>query len=53
VIKRDYKLLDEILPNRIKSAEEWLSKQENLWERVQPENLKPVMKGGEESVGVF
>jgi hypothetical protein len=48
VIQRDYALLDEIHPNRIKSVEEWLRREDklgrelgkgSLWERVQPENL--------------
>jgi NmrA-like family len=47
VIKRDYALLDEIHPNRIKSVEEWLRREDqagqalgkgSLWDRVQPEN---------------
>jgi uncharacterized protein YbjT (DUF2867 family) len=53
ILKRDYKLLDEIHPNRIKSAEEWFRRDERigreigkggLWERVQKENLKPILK---------
>jgi hypothetical protein len=48
VIKRDYALLDEIHPNRIKTVEQWLVRQEELgrergtgglWERLQPENF--------------
>lgn len=48
IIKREYPLLDEIHPNRIKSVEEWLRREDELgraqgkgglWERVQPENL--------------
>lgn len=48
VIRRDYALLDEIHPSRIKSVEEWLRREDRsgrergqggLWERVQPENL--------------
>ncbi|MEW6438679.1 MAG: NmrA family NAD(P)-binding protein [Pseudomonadota bacterium] len=48
VIQRDYALLDEIHPNRIKSVEEWLRREDqlgrklgkgSLWERVQPENM--------------
>jgi hypothetical protein len=48
VIQRDYALLDEIHPNRIKSVEEWLRREDqlgrqrgegSLWERVQPERL--------------
>ena len=43
VVRRDYKLLDQIFPGRIKSAEEWFRKEEerlgkgSLWDRVQPE----------------
>jgi hypothetical protein len=57
VIKRDYKLLDEIHPTRIRSAEEWLRKEEErgmklglggLWDRVQQANLKPVLKIAED-----
>ncbi|KAI0131835.1 hypothetical protein BJ170DRAFT_679736 [Xylariales sp. AK1849] len=53
VIRRDYELLDKIHPHRIKSVEEWLrleeakgiqSGQGSLWERVQTENLKPILK---------
>jgi hypothetical protein len=48
IIDREYPLLDEIHPNRIKSVEEWLRREDelgraqgrgSLWERVQPENL--------------
>ncbi|WP_405816407.1 hypothetical protein OG241_17635 [Streptomyces sp. NBC_01390] len=47
IITRDYALLDEIHPDRIKSAEEWFRREDqagresgkgSLWERVQPEN---------------
>jgi hypothetical protein len=47
IVKRDYSLLDEIHPNRIKSAEQWFRREDqlgrnlgrgSLWERVQPEN---------------
>jgi hypothetical protein len=47
VIRRDYALLDEIHPNRIKTIEDWLRREDqlgrelgkgSLWERVQPEN---------------
>ncbi|PSN72082.1 NAD(P)-binding protein [Corynespora cassiicola Philippines] len=57
VVRRDYKLLDEILPNRIKSAEEWFRREEEkskrlglngLWDRVQPENLRPALKLAED-----
>ena len=60
VIQRDYALLDEIHPNRIRSVEEWLSREDqlgrklgkgSLWERVQPENqrkLPPLLKLSED-----
>ncbi|WP_144111779.1 NmrA family NAD(P)-binding protein [Paraburkholderia sp. BCC1886] len=56
VIKRDYALLDEIHPNRIKTVEQWFRLEDewgrsqgkgSLWERVQPENLSkspPLLK---------
>lgn len=56
-INRNYALLDEIHPNRIRSAEEWFSREDelgrasgkgSLWERVQPENWRsdsPILKG--------
>lgn len=55
VIKRDFKLLDEIFPDRIKSAEEWFRREEqrskelglpSLLERAT--NLKPVLKVAED-----
>lgn len=57
VIKRDYKLLDEIHPQRIKTAEEWFRREDKkgreegkggLWDRVQQKNLKPVLKLAED-----
>ena len=60
LVQRDYTLLDEIHPNRIKSVEEWLKREDqlgrelgkgSLWERVQPENLystPPVLKMAED-----
>jgi hypothetical protein len=57
VVQRDYKLLDEIHPNRIKSAEEWFRIEDkkgreagkgSLWERVQANNLKPILKLAED-----
>ncbi|KAF1912202.1 NmrA family protein [Ampelomyces quisqualis] len=56
-IRRDYALLDEIYPGRIKSAEEWFRKEEErgirqglggLWERIQEGNLKPAIKAFED-----
>jgi hypothetical protein len=56
-ITRDYDLLDEIHPNRIKTAEEWFRREDklgtdlgkgSLWDRVQPENWSleaSVLKG--------
>jgi len=49
VIKRDYQLLDAIHPNRLKSAEQWMRRHEelarlngssSLWDKLQPEALK-------------
>jgi hypothetical protein len=57
IVKRDFALLDEIHPNRIKSAEQWFSREDqrgreqglgSLWERVQPQNRKPILKVGED-----
>jgi len=48
IIKRNYALLDEIHPNRIRSVEQWLRREDQLereagrgglWTKVQPENL--------------
>ncbi|KAI1140952.1 NAD(P)-binding protein [Hypoxylon sp. FL0543] len=53
VVKRDYKFLDSIHPNRIKSAEEFFRREEekgtkkglgSLWERVQPERITHILK---------
>lgn len=57
VIKRDYGLLDQIHPKRIKTAEEWFRAEEEkgkregkggLWDRIQKGNLKPILKTGED-----
>jgi hypothetical protein len=59
IIERDYALLDEIHPNRIRTVEQWLRRQEQLaaetggpglWEQVQPENLQKhsILKIGED-----
>ncbi len=57
VIRRDYRLLDEIHPGRIRSAEQWLSEENkkgiekglgSLWERIQPENQKAILKVSED-----
>jgi NmrA-like family len=57
IVERDYALLDEIHPNRIKSAEEWFRREEklgqqrgqgSLWERVQPANQTSILKFGED-----
>ncbi|EED14307.1 conserved hypothetical protein [Talaromyces stipitatus ATCC 10500] len=57
VVKRDYELLDEIYPDRIKSAEEWFRREDQrgrelglggLWERVQKDSIKPVLKIAED-----
>jgi hypothetical protein len=49
IIRRNYELLDEIHPNRIRSAEEWFRKEAekgDLWERVN--NMVPVLKWSED-----
>ncbi|KUL85342.1 hypothetical protein ZTR_07048 [Talaromyces verruculosus] len=57
VVRRDYALLDEIFPGRIRSAEEWFRREDQrgrdkglggLWERVQANNLKPALKIAED-----
>ncbi|KAF4637377.1 hypothetical protein G7Y89_g704 [Cudoniella acicularis] len=57
VLKRDYKLLDEIHPERVNSAEQWLRLEDQkgreqgkggLWERVQVENMTPILKISED-----
>lgn len=59
VVRRDYSLLDEIFPERIRSAEEWLRREDlrgrekglgGLWERVQANNLKPILKISEDGM---
>ncbi|KAL6821870.1 hypothetical protein J3E69DRAFT_356996 [Trichoderma sp. SZMC 28015] len=53
----DYTLLDEIYPGRVKNAEDWFLQQDKilqssgkggLWDRVQPENIWPVLKRSED-----
>jgi hypothetical protein len=49
VVRRNYDLLDEIHPNRIRSAEEWFRKEAekgDLWERVN--NMVPILKWSED-----
>ncbi|WP_334016608.1 hypothetical protein [Burkholderia gladioli] len=60
IVKRNYALLDEIHPRRIRTVEQWLRREDQLgralgngglWERVQPENLlrsPPVLKLSED-----
>ncbi|CAM2155867.1 NmrA family protein [Pararobbsia alpina] len=60
VVQRDYALLDEIHPNRIRTVEEWLRREDDLgraqgkgslWERVQPEKMytaPPLLKVSED-----
>jgi len=58
IIQRDYTLLDEIHPGRIRSVEQWLRQEQEagsekggLWERLQPENMRnlpPVLKLSED-----
>jgi hypothetical protein len=59
-VKRDYALLDEIHPHRIRTAEEWFRRddqrgrdlgQGSLWDRKQPENWaneRPILKGAQD-----
>ncbi|SPJ77049.1 related to nitrogen metabolic regulation protein nmr [Fusarium torulosum] len=57
VIRRDYQLLDEIHPKRIKTAEEFFRREEekrrslglsSLYEDIESGNLKPILKLGED-----
>jgi uncharacterized protein YbjT (DUF2867 family) len=57
IIKRDYALLDEIHPGRIRSVEQWLRREDalgkgdgrgGLWDRIQPENQRSILKIGED-----
>lgn len=57
VLDRDFKLLDEIHPTRIRSAEEFFRREDakgrargqgGLWDRIQKDNLKPILKIGED-----
>lgn len=60
IVTRDYALLDEIHPNRIRSVEQWLRREDqlgrelgkgSLWERLQPRNLylaPPLLKLAED-----
>jgi len=57
VIQRDYELLDRIHPQRVRSVEDWLKREDErgralgkggLWERIQPENITPILKLSED-----
>ncbi len=59
IISRDYALLDEIHPGRIRSVEQWLRRQDEaeraagrggLFDKLQPENLRKhvILKIGED-----
>jgi hypothetical protein len=57
VVRRDYALLDEIFPGRIRTAEQWFRREDQrgrdqglrgLWERVQASNLRPILKIAED-----
>ncbi|RDL38719.1 NAD(P)-binding protein [Venustampulla echinocandica] len=58
LLKKDYKKMDEIHPNRIKSAEEWFRMEDkkgreegkgSLWERIQAQSWIPILKDHEDS----
>ncbi|KAH8690726.1 hypothetical protein BGW36DRAFT_389228 [Talaromyces proteolyticus] len=58
VIQRDYKLMDKIHPQRIKTAEEWFRREDekerkagqgSLWDRVQNGRRRYVLKDHEDS----
>ena len=57
VVQRNYAILDDIHPERIKTAEDWFRIEEEkgkkegkggLWDRIQKENLKPILKIAED-----
>ncbi|KAK4550363.1 hypothetical protein LTR36_003330 [Oleoguttula mirabilis] len=48
LIKRDYAFLDEIVPDRIKSVEEWFTKRKDLCMAVAEGRLDAVLKGHED-----
>ncbi|OTB07451.1 hypothetical protein M426DRAFT_20148 [Hypoxylon sp. CI-4A] len=57
VVRKDHKVLDEIFPGRIRSAEEFFRRENEkgiqkgwgtLWERVQPERIGHVLKALED-----
>ncbi len=57
VVRRNYELLDEIHPGRIRSAEEWLRREDRLgreqgkgtlWERVQAGRQQKILKMSED-----
>lgn len=57
VVRRDYELLDEIFPGRVRSAEQWFREEQergvklglgSLWDRVN--DLKPVLKGSQDAM---
>lgn len=57
VLTRDYALLDEIHPGRVRSVEKWFEKEDakwkaetkgGLWEMVQKGYMKPILKIGED-----
>ncbi|GAB1214354.1 hypothetical protein ATERTT37_003516 [Aspergillus terreus] len=59
IITRDYKLLDEIHPNRISTVEQWFrvaneqglkDGRGTLWDRVQPGNMRPILKLAEDGM---
>jgi hypothetical protein len=62
IVRRDYALLDDIHPGRIRSVEQWLRQEDEsgrasgrggLWDRLQPEQFAketPILKLSEDGV---
>jgi len=53
----DYDFLDSVYPGRVRSLEEWIRRRDEqlraqgkggIWESVQPENIKPILKLSED-----
>ncbi|KAK3069873.1 hypothetical protein LTR53_011460 [Teratosphaeriaceae sp. CCFEE 6253] len=52
LIRRDYALLDEILPDRVRSAKEWFGRHRDLCERVVRGEMESVIKRHEDTAGI-